>query len=138
MKDIRDWGPLVFLTPHRFIERGEWLEQIDIEFWSDEFKWRPDEGWWIFGDWAQAPSKTLTTDRGDCEDYALVVASWALETGRDDVQLHWCWEGLWPPYPTHVIVSDSERVYSSGTIYDSLDEFYHETRWTHCVTRSLN
>jgi len=98
---------------------------LDIEEWSRRgYEWTEDDWNWLL-DLAQRPHETLGSGAGDCEDYALVAASWALANDRPGVGLAVCWE--WPyPWPRHAIAHDDGRVYSSGRITEESGDAYVE------------
>jgi len=120
------WTPFAVVWPERYVSDDEDLwSSLDIEDWSRrEYEWIEDD-WNGFLDFARRPHETLASGRGDCEDYALVAASWALANDRPGVGLAVCWE--WPyPWPRHAIAYDDERVYSSGHITEESVEEYAE------------
>lgn len=128
LKKAARWTPFVFFKPEKYIERGEWWKNFDFPEWSrNEYEWVSD-GWSGYRDFAQKPSQTVQKGTGDCEDLALVAASWALENDRSPVRIGFCWE-RWTPHPTHVICYDGEGwVYSSGSIsYDGVREWLSES-----------
>lgn len=118
------WTPFAVLRPERYVSDDEALwSALDIEAWSRRsYEWDEDD-WNGFIDVAKRPHETLADGTGDCEDYALVAASWALANDRPGVGLAVCWE--WPyPWPRHAIAYDDERVYSSGQVTEeSVDEY---------------
>lgn len=135
--DLRRWTPLTFLFPARYVEWDERWTAFDLGEWSDStYEWTQDP-WNGVSDFAQRPAETVETGRGDCEDYALVAASWALVNGHEGVGLAFCWE---PPYPwpRHVIAFDDERVYSSGHISEeSVDEWLADSKYAFAVRRRI-
>lgn len=132
------WTPLVFAAPDRFVEVDDTWAAFPFERWSRRaYEWTSD-GWNGFRDVARHPVETTALNRGDCEDYALVAASWARSAGRADVGLGFCWE--WPyPWPTHVVAYDDERVYSSGDVTrQSVAEWVRESTYRYCLKRPLD
>ncbi|MEF8788941.1 MAG: hypothetical protein V5A61_02335 [Haloarculaceae archaeon] len=120
------WTPLAVLWPERYVsDDADLWSNLDIEAWSRQgYDWVEDD-WNGLLDFARRPHETLASGRGDCEDYALVAASWALANDRPGVGLAVCWE--WPyPWPRHAIAYDDERVYSSGHITEESVEEYLE------------
>lgn len=107
---------LVFLRTGRYLDESYDWERFDIETWSEEeYDWRRDP-WNGVRDFVNRPEETVETGRGDCDDYALVAASWASAVGREGVGMAVC--GSSRVLPQHMVAFDSERTYSSGTIHD--------------------
>lgn len=132
------WTPFTFLFPWRYVETGEPWSSLDLDDWSaDEYDWIADD-WNGFKDFASPPRETLDLGEGDCEDYALVAASWALTHGRDGVGIAFCIEKprVWP---THVIAFDEERVYSSGYITtQSVDSWLDNSDYDYALRRRID
>lgn len=132
------WTPFAVLWPERYVSGDVDLwAAFDLEEWSRRgYEWVEDD-WNGFLDFARRPHETLAAGRGDCEDYALVAASWALANGRPGVGLAVCWE--WPyPWPRHAIAYDDERVYSSGRITEeSVDEYIERDGYQFCLRRPV-
>ena len=132
------WTPFAVLWPDRYVsdDRDLW-SAFDIEEWSRRgYDWVEDD-WNGILDFAKRPNETLADGEGDCEDYALVAASWALANDRPGVGLAVCWE--WPyPWPRHAIAYDDERVYSSGHVTEeSVDEFNEREGYRFALRRPL-
>lgn len=130
------WTSLTYRAPSRYLASGEFWREFDIESWSDEFyDWTAD-GWNGLRGFAKPPRETVDEGEDDCEDYALVAASWAVTNGRDGVGLAFC---IGPkPWPTHVVAFDAERVYSSGVIAEqSLDSFLERTEYDRTLNRKI-
>lgn len=134
---LRRWTPLTFLLPSRYLDRDRDWEAFDLVAWSrDEYRWQQDR-WNGLLDIARTPAETLDRRRGDCEDYALVAASWAVGNGREGVGLGLCWE-LSRPWPTHVIAFDEEFVYSSGEIWKtSVEQWRQESPYALVLRRRV-
>ncbi|MFC6940107.1 hypothetical protein ACFQE8_09045 [Salinirubellus sp. GCM10025818] len=132
------WTPLAVLWPERYVSRDlDLWSAFDIEEWSRRgYDWVEDD-WNGFLDLAKRPHETLADGTGDCEDYALVAASWALANDRPGVGLAVCWE--WPyPWPRHAIAYDDERVYSSGRITrESVAEYTNRDGYLFSLRRPL-
>ncbi|MFC4360590.1 hypothetical protein ACFO0N_21810 [Halobium salinum] len=110
------WTPFVFLAPDRYVADGEFWAEFDFRTWSRRgYEWVSDP-WNGFRDVAKRPRETLAEGRGDCEDYALVAASWARARGHEGVGLGFCLESPYP-WPRHAIAYDDRFVYSSGRIF---------------------
>lgn len=119
--EFRRWTPFTYLHPQKFIDHNDFWLEFDLEEWSRSvYEWTEDP-WNGFRDFAQRPAETVSSGKGDCEDYALVAASWALAHNHKGVGLAFCWESSYP-WPTHAIAFDNERIYSSGSIYKSTVE----------------
>ena len=135
--DVRRWTPFVFAAPDRYVSRDDFWTEFDLAEWSSSaYDWTGDP-WHGYRDFAQTPLELLATGCGDCEDYALLAASWALAQGRENVGLGFCW--LWPyPWPRHVIAYDDEYVYSSGRITrESVDEWLADSSYVYCLERPI-
>ncbi|PSQ10780.1 hypothetical protein BRC93_07970 [Halobacteriales archaeon QS_5_70_15] len=132
------WTPFAVLRPERYVsEDGELRSSFDLKGWSRRtYDWVQDD-WNGILDLAKRPDETLAAGEGDCEDYALVAASWALANDRSGVGLAVCWE--WPyPWPPHAIAYDDERVYSSGHVTEeSVDEFKGREGYLFALRRPL-
>jgi len=134
---LRNWTPFVFLSPWRYVSVERDWSTFDLEAWSDQdYEWTGDP-WNGLRDFASPPAEIVDAGKGDCEDYALVAASWAIARGREDVGLGFCWE--WPsPWARHVIAYDETRVYSSGQITrESVEEWLAGSRYAYCLRRPL-
>lgn len=130
------WTPFTYLAPSRYLSTGEFWRDFDIEHWSETFyDWTPDE-WNGLRDFAKPPDRTVEEAEGDCEDYALVAASWAVANDRTGVGLAFC---IGPkPWPTHVVAYDADRVYSSGVITEqSLESFLDRTKYSRTLRRRI-
>jgi hypothetical protein len=136
--DLSRWTPFAILWPERYVDDDVDLwSAFDIEAWSRRgYEWVEDD-WNGFLDFARRPHETLASGTGDCEDYALVAASWALANDRPGVGLAVCWE--WPyPWPRHAIAYDDERVYSSGYITEeSVEEFNEREGYLFALRRPV-
>lgn len=125
VKKLDRWTPLTFVFPEKYVEDDLFWQTFDIVSWSrNEFSWMQD-GWNGYRDFAKEPRQTVHDRYGDCEDYALVAASWALSNNREPVTLGFCWE-KWKPHPTHVVCHDGEQLFSSGRVLPSTREAYRE------------
>jgi hypothetical protein len=130
------WTPFVFTWPRRYVGRGDRWATFDFDGWSTTYEWSEDE-WNGWLDVARRPDDTITERTGDCEDYALVAASWALAQGRTPVGLGFCFPSR-APVPRHVVAYDRDRVYSSGEIREeSLDDYLDRTEYTWALRRRL-
>ena len=132
----RRWTPFVMAAPRRHVGRGHRWEAFDFEAWTARYTWEADpwNGWL---DVARAPDETVVAERGDCEDYALVAASWALSRGRTPVGLAFCFPPR-SPVPRHAVAYDRERVYSSGDVTtESLDAYLDREGYAWALRRRL-
>lgn len=131
------WTPFTFLFPDRYVDTGSFWRSFDVESWSaDYYDWTQDD-WNGLQDIAQPPRETVEAARGDCEDYALVAASWAVANDRNDVGIAFCIDSQ-VPWPTHVVAYDAERVYSSGTIREqSLDAYLDDSAYVRALRRPI-
>lgn len=126
--------PLVFLWPHPYLDPHA-VRDLDFEAWSQGFEWQQDD-WNGLRDIAQPVADTIESMAGDCEDYALVAASWAATHDHDRVGLACCFEGL---RPRHVIAYDAERTYSNGTItQEGVDEFQERSIYDRVICRRIS
>lgn len=131
------WTPFVFIWPRRYIDRSETVRRLNFEKWSENFTWEQDE-WDGWKDFAQTPQETLQSQRGDCEDYALLAASWSHARGRG-ASLAFCFP-KGSPVPRHVVAADDvKRVYSSGTIHKntSLHEYIEDSDYDWFIERKI-
>lgn len=135
--DIRRWTPLTFLAPRRYLEAVPFEQESEFRTWArEQYDWTEDP-WNGFLDFAARPTETVEAGRGDCEDFALVAVSWAIEQGRPGVGLGFCWEST-RPWPTHVIAFDEEYVYSSGTIVEaSVDGWLEGSKYSYVLRRKV-
>lgn len=132
---LRDWTPLVFLSPESHF--AQQIQYLDLERWSEEvYEWEED-GWNGWKDFASDPVHTVWTNRGDCEDYALVAGSWAYAHGYS-MTFALCFQG-YSPIPQHMVVSFKGNVYSSdGIRFDTtLEEYIEESKYDHHITRNI-
>ena len=136
--DFRQWTPLTFIAPSKYVDEDQFWAEFDLKAWaSRRYYWEQDP-WNGIRDFAKRPKETVRDEEGDCEDFALVAASWALANGRKDVGLAFCWE--WPyPWPRHVIAYDTDRVYSSGHISEqTVDEWVAESKYAFSLSRQID
>lgn len=135
--DLRRWTPLTFLFPRRYIETGSRWADFDLRSWAtDEYEWRQDR-WNGLIDLAKRPSETVSSGRGDCEDFALTAASWATARNRAGVGLGICWERT-RPWPTHVIAFDDDYVYSSGDVLRStVEDWLEDSKYVYVLRRPI-
>lgn len=136
--DPRRWTPLTFIAPGRYVDRDPSWAAFDLEGWAEgTYDWIEDP-WNGFLDFARRPRRTVSEGAGDCEDFALVAASWSIARGRDGVGLAFCWR---PPYPwpTHVIAFDDQFVYSSGDVdRTSVDEWIEDSDYVFALRRRVS
>ena len=135
--DPRRWTPWTMLVPSRYVDRQRDWSDFDFERWAEEsYDWVSDP-WNGYLDFARRPGETIAGERGDCEDFALVAASWAIATGRNGVGLAFCWEVPYP-WPRHVIAYDEEFVYSSGDVErTSVSEWVEESKYAFALRRRV-
>lgn len=131
------WTPLLYVWPRRYIDNSHTVRRLNFDRWSKGFEWEQD-GWNGLKDVAERPQVTISMQSGDCEDYALVAASWAYARQRHPVKLAFCFpEGS--PIPRHVVAADKYRVYSSGEIYEdtSVEEYVEQSKYGWCLERKI-
>lgn len=134
---LRRWTPFIMAQPHRYVSEDETWVDFDFFEWADTvYDWTQDP-WNGFRDFARRPQQTVSEGRGDCEDFALVAASWAAAQGHDSLGLGFCFS--WPrPWPVHAIAYDAERVYSSGSISEtSVSEWLSNSKYDYCLQRPV-
>lgn len=132
---ICNWTPLLFLRPHRFVETGPLWESFDFDAWNRNFTWESD-GWNGLKDTVTDPATTVATQQGDCDDLAVVAASWCRANDRPGAGIAACWSDH--PWPTHAVAFDAERVYSSGTIHNkTFGEWLNESEYRAAFARSV-
>ena len=135
---LRRWTPLIMARPHRYVSEDAFWNGFDLFEWAETgYEWTQDP-WNGLRDFARRPQRTVSEGRGDCEDFALVAASWAVAQGRRGVGLGFCFS--WPrPWPVHAIAYDDERIYSSGYISEvSVDEWLTNSKYDYCLRRPLS
>lgn len=135
--ELRRWTPLTALVPQYYVDSDVDWEGFDLRDWSaTSYDWSRDP-WNGYRDFAKRPEETIADGAGDCEDYALVAASWALAHGRSGVGLGFCWE--WPyPWPRHVIAFDETNVYSSGDITEgAVNDYLERSEYDYCLRRRI-
>ncbi|MFC6990094.1 hypothetical protein ACFQJD_17815 [Haloplanus sp. GCM10025708] len=135
MKPTR-FSLLVFFLTRRYLDTAYDWDRFDIEEWSrNRYEWTQDP-WNGLNDFVQEPATTIETGTGDCDDYALVAASWATAVGRDGVGLGLCGRG---PRIRHMIAFDADRSYSSGDIYSTGPGAYLDrSEYTWIYTRRID
>lgn len=134
--DLGRWTPLVAVAPTRYADPGAIPEDFDLLEWVETFEWRQD-GWNGYRDVLTPPAETIERGRGDCEDFALVAASWALAEGRDGVGVAFCFPPR-SPVPRHVVAYDDEWVYDAGRVHTtSLADWLDGSRYVRTVRRSM-
>lgn len=101
-----------YIQPTYFVDPAALPEDFSLWKWSRRFTWEQD-AWRGWRDTISPVAETVRTERGDCDDYATVAASWALREERDDVRFGYCWGR---PNTSHLVAVDADRVYSSGWI----------------------
>lgn len=132
-RTVLSWTPLVFAFPRRYLDPDA-VRDLDIEAFAAAFTWEQD-AWNGLKDFAAPVRETVATGRGDCEDFALVAASWAVANERPGVGLGLCWSG---PIPAHAIAYDADRVYSSGRIHEtSVAGYRAASRYDRVLRRRL-
>lgn len=134
---ISRWTPFVFAAPENYISAHPEILSLDLEEWSEEFEWEQD-GWNGYKDFASKPAETVRTGRGDCEDYALVAASWAYDRGYPMV-LVWLFKG-YSPMPRHMVVWFKGNIYSSGNIFEgmSVSDYVEQSEYDWCLEHKID
>lgn len=130
------WTPLLLVKPRSFVTENEYWRYFDIEEWSEEDYEYVEDPYGGIGDYAKEPYKT-EVDGGDCEDYAVLVASWALSNGLD-AELALCFK-WWSPVPKHAVCRADSNVYSTGDIYSdvTINEYIEESEYDWYLSRTL-
>ncbi|MFB6193593.1 MAG: transglutaminase-like domain-containing protein [Halobaculum sp.] len=122
-RPVKAASPLVYRKPERYLATGEPFASLDVAAWSAAFEWEQDPLAGV-ADYLTRPRKTVKRKRGDCEDYAFVVASALLEQDVSPVTLWWMW-GIRNGRPTgHTLVADADRSYSNGKLFRKSPETY--------------
>lgn len=109
-------------------------DDFDVyKFSNVEYEWTSDRlnG---YADFSADPLDTIESGAGDCDDYARVIASWLYYETDRPIYLGLMWS------PGHLVVSDGDRVYSSGIVVSdtTIEEFaddnnYNKFVWTRTV-----
>ena len=137
MTKLRRFSAFLYPFPRVYVD-PEATTDLDFEEWSNDFTWRQDD-WNGLKDFAQPVRETISSERGDCEDYALVAASSLIERGYNNVQIGFCfntWHGL--PYPRHVVAYHANTVYSSGSIYNKTkSEYIDWSEYDYAIWRTV-
>lgn len=116
-------SPLVYKRPERYLATGEPFASLDVAAWSERFEWEQDPLAGV-ADYLSDPRETVERQRGDCEDYAFVVASALLEQDVSPVTLWWMW-GLRNGRPSgHTLVADDDYTYSNGKLFRKSPEAF--------------
>lgn len=121
MIDLRRLTAFVLVFPEWYLSTEPEVTEIDVEAFSERFTWEQD-GWNGLRDIAADPVETVQTEAGDCEDYALVIASALVAQGADTVGLAYCYRR--DTQTGHVVAYDDTHVYSSGVIREESIEQY--------------
>lgn len=105
------------LFPRRFIDPSGW-DEFDLQEWSEDvWEYEPD-GPFIWHDTVTPPEDTVVSGRGDCDDYALVAAHWALANERPYVGVATMGPfKMGVPVPRHMVAFDLALTYSSGDVH---------------------
>lgn len=128
--------PFVILWPHRYLGDEEFFEDFNFLEWNDEYKWEQD-AWSGYRDVAKRPQRTVNTARGDCEDYALVAASWLRANDRPATLVVLWRQGSF--LGDHVVCYSENTVYSSGEIHwgTSLEKYVEDSEYVRYITREI-
>lgn len=128
--------PLLYVAPHRVLTPDRDWERFHLRGFSHTFTWEQDPlGGFL--DTVQPVAETIDRETGDCEDYAVLAASYLLSETDADVRLAFLWKGL-APTKGHTVVATDDTVYSSGAIYDkTLAEYEAASPYTRSVVRRL-
>lgn len=128
------WTPVVLLFPRRYLDLDYPWHQFSITAWN--YDWREDP-WGGLWDTLKPPAETVQDGRGDCEDYAFVVASaLCADSSVDHVEL--VVAGKKWRTPSHVAVYADGRMYSSGQVtYGRPSDWLARTHYDWVVTRKL-
>lgn len=128
------WTPLVFMAPGKYLDTEYDWRSFDLESWSNYFTYEPD-GWNGLNDTTDPPRRTIRREKGDCDDYALVAASWLLGNNHS-AKLVYCYKP-WP-FQAHLIAVGNGKTYSTGQIRTQTPaEFLEKSRYTRSLTRRL-
>lgn len=129
---------LLYAAPRWFIEGGEW-DRFDYHEWAaDVFEWERDPGG-LWRDRASYPSDTITTGRGDCDDYAVVALNYLWHTTERPLAVAITTRRVGGIMPQHVLVFDGERTHDSryGVREWSLDAFLADSDDVHLLRRRV-
>lgn len=134
---IHEFTARYLLQPSALPQPESLPDGFDIWEWSkNEYTYEPD-GWNGIKDVTADVTETLTTGRGDCDDYARVAVSDAVRRGETERGVVGLWTKSFPP-KGHLIAYDTHHVYSSGSItYEAVDEYIDRTEYDIAWTRSL-
>lgn len=129
--------PLFVVSPRGFLD-PEAAKYLDIIEWSETFEWQADD-WGGWKDTVDPVPTIIDSQIGDCDDYAAVVASWAIANNLDATLLY-CWEpGSFMPTPDHIAVAVCDYVYSSGLIRPiTPEEYIRQSKYARLRTRTVS
>lgn len=134
---LRRWTKWFLMRPHRFVEPEDLPEDFDLEEWTDEYEYTRD-AWGGKIDYVRPIPETVEKGIGDCEDYALVAASYLVGNDASEVGVAFCYDTSSLPWKGHVIAYDEERTYSSGVIRkQTLRAYLAQSDYDLAVTRPL-
>jgi hypothetical protein len=127
------WTAFAFLFPKQYVKSEYSFSAFDVEEFNSQFNWRSD-GWGGLKDTVQDPWNTRRSAAGDCEDYALLIASYLLSETEEDVSLVFLARGR----TFHAVCSTGDAVYSSGEVHEgTLDEYCEEAGYTAIFARTV-
>lgn len=110
----------LYIVPTRYVS-GDQVGDTDLDQFNYEYEWTSDQ-WNGLMDYARPITQTLERQTGDCEDYALVVASILARDQAETIGFGFCLKRYYlMPIPRHVIAYDNRDIYSSGTVYNDTD-----------------
>lgn len=133
---------LVVARPKWYLDLDHDWSDFDLERWSyAEYQYEPDP---LGGaaDFLTPPAEMLEDPAGDCEDYAMVAASYLYAETDHDLSIVWLYR--WPPRirgpSAHLIAYDATEqiVYSNGRVLHlSLSEYEEERPYVGHIERPL-
>lgn len=126
------------LRPQRYLETDRDWSDFDFDVWSYKtYDWEQDD-WNGLKDTVQTVTLTIETGAGDCDDYALVAASYLKSETNHDCEIVALYSKFFRR--GHLIVYDisDETVYSSGSIFDkTLDEYVARSAYHWTINRKI-
>jgi len=124
---------LSYIFPQKFVNVDA-VRDVSIEEFSDTYTWVQDD-WNGLKDVITPVNETLEIEEGDCDDYAAVAASWAIENNREPVSFAYYFDGY---RPRHVVAVDNNRVYSSGSVVEtSIEDHITESEYDWYIARTI-
>lgn len=127
------WTPLFLLFPNHYLDNDQPWWRFDIERFNQRFEWESDD-WYGLKDTVAPPVDTWMNEKGDCVDYAALIASYLTSTTDKSVSLAYLISGI----SGHVVCYTDDKVYSSGVTHEmKFDEYVEKSVYRKVYTKKL-